>query len=144
MELATWPTYARRLPHVLAAAEHAEDLHVEQAEAARLLNQFGYYLSERGQLTEAMSSYARALGTWEQVLGPSHPITAISLNNLGGLLQAQGDLVAARLYFERPLPIREQVLGPDHPDTATSLNNLGGLCGPRVTWPPLARISSAP
>ncbi|NJK81964.1 MAG: tetratricopeptide repeat protein, partial [Chloroflexaceae bacterium] len=50
-----------------------------------------------GALLEAQGDYAaarplseRALAIKEQVLGPTHPDTALSLNNLAGLLRAQG------------------------------------------------------
>jgi Tfp pilus assembly protein PilF len=51
-------------------------------EAARLLNNTGYYLNDHAQYEQAKPLYERALAIREQVLGPNHPDTANSLNNL--------------------------------------------------------------
>ncbi len=110
------------LRHVVDQAIGRED-----AEAALLNNELGYYLRMSGDLAGARPYYERALAIRERVLGPEHPDTAGSLNNKGYLLRAMGDLAGARPYYERALTIRERVLGPEHPDTATSLNNLGAL-----------------
>ncbi|MFZ4659562.1 MAG: tetratricopeptide repeat protein [Caldilineaceae bacterium] len=95
--------------------------------AARLCNTLGFHLEMIGDYAGTRPYYERALAIHEQVLGRSHPDTALSLNNLGALWQATGDYAGARPYFERALAIRQQVLGADHPDTALSLNNLGAL-----------------
>jgi tetratricopeptide (TPR) repeat protein len=63
----------------------------------------------------------------EQVLGPEHPDTAISLNGLAALLDDMGGYGAARPLYERALAIYEQALGPEHPNTAASLNGLAAL-----------------
>jgi tetratricopeptide (TPR) repeat protein len=88
---------------------------------------FGYYLNATGDYAGALPLYERALAIYEQVLGPDHPQTAISLNNLAGLLYATGDYAGARPLYKRALAIREQTLGPNHPDTANSLNSLAVL-----------------
>jgi len=122
----TWPTYARLFPHAASAVGHIS--HADPAKVdTTLLLQMGFYLERRAQFAEAKPYYERALAIREQVLGPLHPQTALSLNNLGALLRAQGDLAGAKPYFERALAIWEQVLGLQHPNTATSLNNLGAL-----------------
>jgi tetratricopeptide (TPR) repeat protein len=69
----------------------------------------------------------RALAVYEQVLGPTHPDTALSLNNLGALLQAQGEPAAARPLYERALAIAENVLGSAHPHTQIFCGNLERL-----------------
>ena len=54
----------------------------------------------------------------EQVLGPEHPDTALSLNNLAELYHTQGKYAEAEPLSKRALVIYEQALGPEHPDTA--------------------------
>jgi tetratricopeptide (TPR) repeat protein len=122
----TWPIYARLFPHASSAISHVGEMDNAKANSTLLL-QMGFYLERRAQFAEARPYFERALAISEQVLGPEHPDTALSLNNLGYLLQAQGDLAGAKPYYERALAISEQVLGPEHPDTALSLNNLGYL-----------------
>ncbi len=127
VNVSSWPLCNQLLPHALACAGLIERHQMAFHEAARLLNQVGYYLKDRAQYVEAEPLYRRALKIWERVLGPDHPVTASSLNNLALLYQAQGKLTDAEPLHRRALEIRERVLGPDHPDTALSLNNLAGL-----------------
>lgn len=123
VEFSSWPRCARLVPHALRVSECAEDDLV----AARLLNQTGRYWSERGDFWAPKQLFERALEIYENVLGPEHPYTAVSLNNLAGLLEHQGDLTSARPLYERALAICEKVLGPEDPTTAQSLSNLAGL-----------------
>jgi tetratricopeptide (TPR) repeat protein len=127
VEYETWPECARLLPHALVCAELIEQWNLSFAEAARLLNQAGIYLSNRGRYLEALPLYQRALTVREQELGPTHPSTAISLNNLAELYRRQGKDAEALPLYQRALAIYEQELGPTHPNTATSLNNLALL-----------------
>jgi tetratricopeptide (TPR) repeat protein len=121
---AAWQAYARLLPHVLAATEHAEQLGAEPLATAGLLESAAYYLHERARYPDARRLYQRALSIREARLGPDHPDIAGSLHNLAIVLAAQGDLDHARRLHQRALSIREARLGPDHPDTASSLHNL--------------------
>jgi tetratricopeptide (TPR) repeat protein len=74
-------------------------------------------LWEQGDLMGAQPYLERAVATYEQAIGPSHPDTATALFNLGLLLQELGDPGGARPLLERALVIRVQTLGSDHPDT---------------------------
>ena len=114
------------LPHLRDATDRARERADEMV--ATLCNKLGYYLRMVGDYAAARPLFERALAIREQVLGPDHPDTALSLNNLALLLRDQGDYAAARPLYERALAIREQARGPDHPDTALSLNNLALLC----------------
>ena len=124
----TWPR-ARRLDALpLALLGDDATLRGETAlSATYLLNQLAAYRYKAlGAYVLARPFYELALAVREEVLGPEHPATVISLNNLADLLQAQGDLTAAQALYERALRANEKLLGPDHPNTATSLNNLAG------------------
>ncbi|MBV8557671.1 MAG: tetratricopeptide repeat protein [Planctomycetaceae bacterium] len=123
VDYADWPRCERLVPHALAARGWIESEDLRIPEAARLLNQAGYYLSLRARYAEAEPLLRRALAIWE-ALGPDNLDTATSLSNLGVLLRLQGRYYGeAEPLLRRALAIREAALGPDHPDTAISLNN---------------------
>jgi len=127
VEHRTWPQCDQLLPHALLCTELIAQEQMNTLEAARLLNQAGYYLYERARYTEAEPLYQRALKICEQQVGPQHPNTAQSLNNLASLYDDQGKYERAESLYQRALAIREQQLGPQHPHTAQSLNNLALL-----------------
>jgi tetratricopeptide (TPR) repeat protein len=127
VEFPTWAVCERLLPQANACAELINRWGFEFPEAARLLNQAGFYLWERGRFTETEPLYARALAIWEKTLGPEHPDVAKSLNNLAGLYYNQGQYAKAESLYHRTLAIREKALGPEHPEVAASLNNLALL-----------------
>lgn len=68
--------------------------------------------------------------TCEELLGPLHPATAVTLNNLAGLLHSLTLYDKALPIYKRALKIKEKAFGADHPDVASTLNNIGmyALC----------------
>ena len=126
-EFSTWTVCERLLPQAYACAELIKQWGFEFPEAARLLNDAGFYLRERARHTEAEPLCERALAIREKALGAEHPDVATSLNNLARLYHDQGQYARAEPLYERALAIREKALGPEHPDVATSLNNLAVL-----------------
>jgi tetratricopeptide (TPR) repeat protein len=126
-EFSTWVDCERFLAQAHACAELISEWGFEFAEAAQLLNQAGFYLSERGRYTDAEPLYRRALAIREKTLEPEHPDVATSVNNLARLYATQGQYAKAEPLYQRTLAIREKVLGPDHPAVATSLNGLARL-----------------
>ena len=126
-DIEQWPACQQWLPHALICADWIEQEQISNPDAARLLNQAGYYLDERARYREAEPLYKRALAIREQQMGAEHPDTARSLNNLAGLYRTQGKYGEAEPLYKRALAIREQQVGGEHPDTARSLNNLAGL-----------------
>jgi tetratricopeptide (TPR) repeat protein len=122
-----WDACEQWLPHALVCAIWIEQEQMISLEAARLLNEAGYYLDDRARYREAEPLYKRALTISEQQVGAEHPDTATSLNNLALLYKNQGKYEDAEPLYERALAIKEQQLGADHPSTALSLNNLALL-----------------
>jgi len=59
-DLASWPVIQRLLPHVLAAAEHAERLRVAGEATGWLLSWASWYLRARGQPRQARPLAERA------------------------------------------------------------------------------------
>ncbi len=126
---ATWPRVRRIDAIAIALVDPGDSL--PKGYEAHIANLIGKLASYRNR---ALAAYAearklaeRSLTIRENMFGPDHAETALSLNNLGFMLESQGDLAGARPYYERALAIREKVLGPDHHHTAVSLNNLGNL-----------------
>jgi hypothetical protein len=69
----------------------------------------------------------RGLAIRENVLGPDHPLTAVSCNNLASIYKALFRFDECKLMLERAISIRSRLIGPDHPSTATLLSNLAQL-----------------
>ncbi len=117
VEHANWPQWERLLAHAQVCAAWLEPLGIHLQEAAEVLNQAGWYLTERGRYSEAKPLLERAYQMSEQQQGAEHLDTASSLDNLALLYQAQGKYEQAEPLNQRALAIYEQQLGPLHPDT---------------------------
>jgi tetratricopeptide (TPR) repeat protein len=115
------------LPQAQGCATLIEQWNLAFSEAARLLNQAGCYLHERGHYPEALLLVQRALAIREKVLGAEHPDTAQSLNNLAFLYKARGNYPEALPLYQRALAICEKALGPEHPDTKSVCNGYTDL-----------------
>src|SRR6266567_4774145 len=95
----TWPKCERLLPHARVCAELIEQWEMTFPQAARLLNQTGWYLRERLQYAEAVPLLQKSLAL------PEHPHLASSLANLGVLYRAQGKYAQAEPLYQRVLAI---------------------------------------
>jgi tetratricopeptide (TPR) repeat protein len=122
-----WLRCQQFIPHVLVCKELIEQWDMTLPEAAQLLDEAGYYLTESAQYEQAEPLLQHALDIRERALGPDHPNTATSLNNLAALYWAQGKFEQAEPLQERSLAITEKSLGLDHPDVAIRLNVLALL-----------------
>jgi tetratricopeptide (TPR) repeat protein len=127
VEHANWPQWERLLAHAQACAAWMDPQEIHLQEAAEVLQQTGWYLTERARYSEAEPLLERAYQMSEQEQGAEHLDTARDALTLAYLYQAQGKYEQAEPLYVRALAIYEQQLGPLHPDTAASLNNLAGL-----------------
>jgi tetratricopeptide (TPR) repeat protein len=127
VEFSNWPRCERLLAQAHACAELIKQWGFEFPEAARLLNDTGFYMYERGRYTDSKPLYQQALEIRKKVLGTEHPDVATSLNDLGMLYEAQGQYAQAEPLLEQALAIREHVLGTEHNDVAESLRGLALL-----------------
>ncbi len=125
-DLATWDLAARLLPHVQAAVGRLEAVG-ESKPAARLLNNTGLYLLDRGALGEARRHLEKSLEIYEAVCGPDAGEVATLANNIAMILKDQGDLDGALVHARRALEIGEAVYGKDHPKVARDANNIGTI-----------------
>ena len=92
---------------------------IEHAHTAASYNNVGNVYDDKGNSSEALEYYLKALAIMEKILGTGHPHTAALYNNIGGIYNNQGHLKA--------LAIDEKVSGTKHPDTATSYSNIGNI-----------------
>lgn len=123
----TWEQCRRYLPHALVCVSHIERYQMTFLEAARLLQEVGFYLHNHARYQEVEPLYLQALTISENVLGSEHAFTATILNKIANLYYAQGHHDKVEQFFQRALAIREKVLGQEHIDTAESLNGLARL-----------------
>jgi tetratricopeptide (TPR) repeat protein len=118
IEFASWLQCERLLPSALAGATLIEHWGFEFVEAARLLNQAGLYLYERGRFAEAEPLFRRALAIKEKALGPEHPDVARVLENHAALLretrrEAEAEKLEARARTIRAKHGRERLKSSD-------------------------------
>ncbi|MES0488970.1 MAG: tetratricopeptide repeat protein [Leptospirales bacterium] len=122
-----WAGCERLIEQAPALLRWVEEFDLESAEAARSLNQVGYYLKERGRYQDVEGYYQKALSIHKNTLGEEHQNTATSLNNLADLYITQGRYDEAEPLYKQALEIRKRLFGLEHTATATSLNNLAAL-----------------
>jgi tetratricopeptide (TPR) repeat protein/predicted Ser/Thr protein kinase len=94
---------------------------------ADLLGNRALVARAQGRYDESIALQGRALALREELLGPTHPIVAMTLNHLANAARDRGDFAAALAALQRALAIRKEALGPDHPAVGGTLNNLGLL-----------------
>ncbi len=104
-----------------------EQLGVHLPEATEVLQQTGWYLTERARYSEAEPLLERAYRISEQERGAEHIDTARDAFTLAKLYWIQGKYPEAEPLYQHALAINEKTLGSEHPDVATDLNNLALL-----------------
>jgi tetratricopeptide (TPR) repeat protein len=120
-----WHDCERILPHLLAAAEHAERLGVAGEPTGQLFELASSYLRDRGQFRQALPLAQRGLAVTAAALGPDHLETAARRQELGIVLWGLGDPRAAHIEVRGALESGERALGPDHPAIGARRNALG-------------------
>lgn len=122
-----WPVCQRYLPHVLACVSYIEQWSFIFSEAAKLLNQAGYYLKEQARYIDAERLYQQALSIREKAFGTDNLETAQSIYNLARLYFEQGRYEKAEQLYLQTLSICERIAGTENSDIAQSLNSLALL-----------------
>ena len=117
---ATWPRWARLMPHVLAA-----DLAGTDSPALRELARHAcWYLIERGDARTAHDLVSGLLLQWRDRLGEDREHTLTAAHYLAWTLLEMGRYAESRDLNQDTLDRRRRVLGEDHPDTLNSAHNL--------------------
>jgi tetratricopeptide (TPR) repeat protein len=111
-------------PYLLHAMHTAGLDDLEETARASLLDRVGRCQRSLGQYAAAEITHGQATSLWNQVLGPEHPDTLISMSNLAVVLDDQGNHEEAEAIDRLTLAQREKVLGSEHPDTLISMSNL--------------------
>jgi tetratricopeptide (TPR) repeat protein len=111
---ATWPTWAKMVPHLLA---------VDPANSStnnglrKLCCSAAWYLIERGDADAGARLASEIYQRWRVNLGPDDYHTLWAARALGRALREQGHVEEARPLYEDTLVRYRRVLGDDHPDT---------------------------
>jgi hypothetical protein len=117
---ATWPRWARLMPHLLAA-----DLAATNSPGLRQLGCDGcWYLLARGDIPTAYDLAINLRQQWRDRLGEDQEHTLEIARYLGWALQAMGRWAEARDLDQDTLDRKRQVLGEDHPSTLVCANHL--------------------
>jgi len=117
---ATWPAWARLMPHLLAA-----DLAATGSPGLRQLAYGGCcYLLVRGDTRAAFALSSNLHPRWRDRLGADHEHTLAVADYLGWALEEKGRWAQARDLVQDILDHRRRILGQDHPDTLTAAHNL--------------------
>lgn len=124
---ATWFGFQPFLPQALAGASLITCWQLQGGEAARLLDQAGAYLRERGQYAEAEQLLKKGWLLRKHAARPEPLELARSLHNLAGLYLARGQYWRCAPLYQGARAIQEHALGPEHPDVAQTLSNLATL-----------------
>jgi hypothetical protein len=87
---ASWPTWRRLLPHVLAATDPGRPLDDVAVEVGWLLHQAAGFLRARGEQESARALLEDAHDLYRRRLGPDHPETRAAARGLADNLRALG------------------------------------------------------
>jgi tetratricopeptide (TPR) repeat protein len=117
---ATWPEWARLLPHLLALDPASSG----NPQLRRLARNAVWYLVKRGDARAGRDLAQHLDEQWHQVLGPDHPDTLDARYLLAFALSGMGFYQEARDLDEDTLARCRRVLGENHPATLFTANNL--------------------
>ncbi|TVZ87412.1 MULTISPECIES: FxSxx-COOH system tetratricopeptide repeat protein [unclassified Streptomyces] len=93
---------------------------------------YGNYLREHGDLSQARDLISEAEAGYRSLLGPAHPVASGMVCNTGLVMQSAGERAEAMAMFEAALAGLTATLGADHPWVlgcalnAASARNLNG------------------
>ena len=117
---ASWPAWARMLPHLLAV-----DPAVTANPGLRhLACGAAWYLLKRGDVRNGHELAARLYQQWHDRLGPEDRHTLCAADSLAEALRQMGRYADALQLDEDTLARRRRVLGENHPCSLDSANNL--------------------
>ncbi|MEW9532674.1 FxSxx-COOH system tetratricopeptide repeat protein [Microbispora sp. NPDC049125] len=120
----TWGRCAELMPHVLAAADHARALGVDEPTGALLLRA-GVYLAKRSFFTSSLEVLRLALLHLERATEADSLEVAETCGELARVQYRRADLADAILHCKRAVRIKEKRLGPAAPELADDLMRLG-------------------
>jgi tetratricopeptide (TPR) repeat protein len=125
VEVTTWETCGRLMPHVAQLEAHAPRLGQAGEALGRLLNQAGLYLTARGDREGALLFIERAVALARKSETEDPLNLSSGLSNLGGRYVDLDRLEEAEKAYHEALNIRESRLDQNDPSLGITLNNLG-------------------
>ncbi|MCZ4514869.1 FxSxx-COOH system tetratricopeptide repeat protein [Streptomyces sp. ActVer] len=103
-------------PSMASLLEQLVQLHGrEHYRTLSFLTNYGNFLREHGDLSQARDLIAEAEAGYRALLGPAHPVATGMLSNTGLVMQAAGERAEAMSMFESAMAGLTATLGPDHP-----------------------------
>jgi tetratricopeptide (TPR) repeat protein len=127
IDFTTWMRCEQLLSNALACILIIQQIRIESQETVQLLIKTGMYLHDRGQYTEAESSFQVALTIQEKRLDFGQQDTAWIKVNLAMLYHEMGRYSEAKSLLFQALEIQERILEPDHPVIAMSKTELAWI-----------------
>lgn len=106
-----------------AAIREVDRLGAPRIRLARSVEALADLYHSQERLREAEPLYLRAIGLWEEILGPDQPRAGITLHNLALLYLAECRVEEAMPRIERVLDLWERSFGPAHPDRVTAIRS---------------------
>lgn len=122
-----WEDCRRLLPHALAATEHAQQLGVNPAATAWLLDRIARYATGRAQYKDAKGYLEQAISLVEPSQEADLGELAVLQSDVAVVLSHLGEIAQARTSAQQALELAETAFGPDHPEVAARLAVLGGV-----------------
>jgi TIR domain-containing protein/tetratricopeptide repeat protein len=120
---ATWPSYTRLAPHVLATAPLGD----HSPAGRQLVRDTIRYLQAHGDDRASRTVGAPLLDRWRSILGSDHPDTLAAASILPLALAKLGEAEAARTLGQDTLQRSRRVLGPDHRATLWAATALAAV-----------------
>ncbi|MEV6375477.1 FxSxx-COOH system tetratricopeptide repeat protein [Micromonospora musae] len=117
---AAWPSWARLLPHLLAADPASSSNSALRGVACRAI----VFLIVRGDARPAQRLANDLYREWRQTLGSDHPHTLKAATELVWAYRDLGELHQLRPLIEDTLARQVSALGEDHTDTLRSTSDL--------------------
>ncbi|MDP3145683.1 MAG: tetratricopeptide repeat protein [Bacteroidota bacterium] len=118
-----WPGYNEQLLRLtkknLAASNEFKFFYLKHQAGA--LNNFGFLMNQKGNISKALEYYKRSLKIQEEI--HDKPGIATVLNNMAFIYSYQGDATLALDYYHKSLKIQEEI--KNKKGIAIALNNLG-------------------
>jgi tetratricopeptide (TPR) repeat protein len=121
----TWRQCDRLVAHGVAAAALADEFGFTVSDSGNVINGVACYLRMRGDYLEAERIHLQSVRLRERELGENDLDVATALNNLALVYVDRFEFAKAEPFLVRALRIVRQTDGPDSDSLSLALNNLG-------------------
>ncbi len=109
---------------VISVVKRELEMNQDGRRRARLLRMLGLLYKGQGGYKESFQLFTEALEICEDVYGPDHEKTLVTMFEVAGLHRYQGRLDDSERLYVECLDKMKSKLGADHPDTLATIHNL--------------------